>query len=81
MAISPVIANLSSKYCLERNPQGHLGVYTRNGGDDFFFTPIEELIRKEQETQAPKKEFKSVGVKETPEQYYQRKINSHEWMG
>ncbi len=86
MEISPIIRNLSTKYCLERNPQGHLGAYTRNGGDDFFFTPVEELIRREQAEAAqaqtaPKQETRTVGVTESPEEYYQRKLFSHEWMG
>ena len=76
MKISPVIAQ---KYCLEEGPGGQLGVWTRDGGSYAFFTPLQELEKREQAI----KHIKHVqdSQVESAEDYYKRKINSHEWMG
>ena len=73
------ISALSSKYCVEKGPNGDIGVWTRNGGNYAFFTPLSELEKQNEEKDKPVRVVRS--KQETPEETYQRKINTHEWMG
>ena len=71
--------NISSlKGCLEPGPNGQMGVWTRNGGNYAFFTPLSELEKQDTVTKQAKTSSKQ---EESPEEYTKRKINSHEWMG
>ena len=82
MKVSPIVQITkaqASKYCLEKGPNGEPGVWTRNGGSYAFFTPLTELEAREKEPQ--KISIPQSCEEETPEQYYQRKINSSEWLG
>lgn len=72
---------LHQKYCLEKGPGGQFGVWTRNGGDYAFFTPLEEIQKREQAISHIKPVFHDSSDVESKEDYYKRKLNSHEWMG
>ncbi|MBR6163072.1 hypothetical protein IKQ26_04155 [bacterium] len=74
--ITPAI---QKKYCLEKGPGGEPGVWSRYGGDDCYFTPLTELLKREQAIEQIK--HTQASKVESPEEYYKRKINSHEWMG
>ena len=59
----------------ELGPDGKTwGVWTRNGGDDVFFTPASAIEAKPNKTHAPKNV-------ESDREYYERKLYSPEWIG
>ena len=69
--------NISAlKGCLEPGPNGQMGVWTRNGGNYAFFTPLSQLEKQDTFTKQTKTSSKP---DETHDEYMKRKI--HEWMG
>ena len=65
----------------EKGPNGEMGVWTRNGGDDVFFTPASEIEKREHQKPVKPTPTHISNKVESEMEYLKRKLLSPEYTG